>query len=276
MLGFELAPAEPPALFELRAADGTLPFFLDSPHPQYLPDSEEFVFLNMDLRLTEAFAQRLGVPELAGAAIGSADVRTRLAAPPAPLPRRAGCVPDLTGDVDVELTGITALFETLHDSERVALAPAVDLHNIGPGSVEWYRPIEPDGGGGPGVVGPHPFLVMNLYRFADGVMQQIGRADVKHAFFAANSNCPCPGAQILYAGCSDLYSAVTNFNRINLAPRHEVTASTGAWQSTGSHFDGDPVDNMRDHFGEGSDHPDPFEHRLTIASQDLLTSGARY
>ena len=44
----------------------------------------------------------------------------------------------------------------------------------------------------------------------------------------------------------------------------------------GSHFDGDQVDNVRSHHGEGASHPDDFEHRLTVASQDLLTAGARY
>ncbi len=280
MHDFELAPAAAPAsgstLFELRAADGAVPFFLDSPHPQYLAELGQFVFLNMDLRLTESFARRLGVPQLAGAALGSADVRSGLAAPPGPAPGGVACVPDFEGDVDVELTGITGLTPVYHDDDRVAMAPAVDLHNIGPADVEWYRPIEPDGFGGPGIVGPHPFLVTSLFRLADGVMQQIGRADVKHAFFAANSGCECMGAQILFAGCSDLYGANTNYNRMNLAPRDEVTASTGTWLSNGSHFDGHPVDDFRHHQGEGSSHPDPFEHRLTAAADDLLTAGARY
>jgi hypothetical protein len=54
-----------------------------------------------------------------------------------------------------------------------------------------------------------------------------------------------------------------------------LTAATGDWISTGSHFDGSPVDNSRDHGGE-SDHPDPFEHRLTATVADLSTPGARY
>jgi hypothetical protein len=274
LAGFELRPGPAPTLFELHTADGAVPLILDSPHPQLLAAAGELAFLNMDLRLTSAFARRLGVPRLAGAAIGSADVRLRLAA----VPEADGgvCVPDVTGDVDVELTGISSLTEAYHDSQRMAMAPAVDLRNNGPGDVEWYRPIVPDGGGDPAVVGPHPFLAMSFYRLVDGVMRQIGRADVKHAFYAANSGCPCPGDQVLFAGCSDLYSAVTNYNRINLAPRHEVTASTGVWQSHGSHFDGEPVDDTRDHFGEGLAHPDPFEHRLTVAAEDLLTDGAQY
>jgi hypothetical protein len=285
VLGFELVPAADGAwgspLFELRAADGAVPFLLGDPHPQLLARSADFVFLNMDLLLSEDFARRLGTPQFAGAAIGSADVRTRLDTTFVPV--RASCESNVGEDgldVDVELTGITGLVEVHHTSDRVAMAPAVNLHNRGTSDVEWKRPIFPDGGSdpviNPEIVGPHPFLVMSFYRLADGVMHQIGRADVKHAFFAANTGCACPGAQVLFVGCSDLYQAVTNYNRVNLAPREEVTAATGAWQSSGSHFDGDPVDNRRDHLGEGGSHPDPFEHRLTVASEDLVTAGARY
>ena len=82
LAGFELRPGPAPTLFELHTADGAVPLILDSPHPQLLAAAGEFAFLNMDLRLTAAFARRLGVPRLAGAAIGSADVRLRLAAVP--------------------------------------------------------------------------------------------------------------------------------------------------------------------------------------------------
>jgi hypothetical protein len=276
VLEFTLAPAAEPALFELQAADGSTPFFLDSPHPQHLPAAGEFVFLNLDLRLADGFARRLGRPEIGGAAVGSAGVRARLDTPLEASTAGVTCTPQFGVEVDVELDGISGLFEAYHDAERVAMAPSVNLRNIGNHDVAWYRPIEPDGRRDPAVVGPHPFLVMHIYRLADGVLRQIGRSDVKHAFFAANSGCACQGDQILFAGCSDLYSAVTNYNRINMAPRQEVTASTGAWQSSGSHFDGDPVDDFRHHQGEGIDHPDRFEHRLTARAADLLTVGAQY
>ena len=266
---FELAPGREPALFELRAADGTVPFLLTSPHPLHRPGTEEFVFLNMDLLVSETLATRLGVPELGGITVGTADVRTRLAGP---LPRGVVCTPDYAGDVDVRLTRITNLFEAHHDTERVAMAPAVELENVGQADVEWYRPIEPDGGGG--AAGPHPFLTMSLYRLADGVLRQIGRGDVKHAFFATNDGCDCEGAQILFDGCLDEYGAGTNSNRINLAPRREVNASTGSWQSLGSHFDGAPLDDVRSHYG--TDHTDPFEHRLTAQAAELLIPGAEY
>ena len=278
--GFVLGPAGEAvpgeALFELRAADGAVPLWLSQSHPQVLADRGEILLLNMDLRLSESFARRLGRPEAAGASVGSADVRATLAQP---LTRgNVPCEDNLADelDVDIELTLIGGLTEVHHDAERVAMAPYVELYNIGPSDVAWYRPIPPDGVFPYNEVGPHPFLAISFYRLADGAMRQIGRADVKHAFFAANSLCECAGSQILYAGCYDLYQATTNYNRVNLGPRHEVTASTGAWQSLGSHFDGSPVDDERSHHGEGASHPDPFEHRLVVAAEDLNVPGARY
>ena len=62
LVGFELVPASDGAwettLFELRAADGSVPFFLDAPHHQLLPGLGQLVFLNMDLRLSEELARR--------------------------------------------------------------------------------------------------------------------------------------------------------------------------------------------------------------------------
>ena len=79
---------------------------------------------------------------------------------------------------------------------------------------------------------------------------------------------------MLYPGCQDTYGTSTNENRFQLGPRDELTASTGAWERVGSHFDASPVDDVRDHGGE-SDH-DSFEHRLVLREADLVTPGAQY
>jgi hypothetical protein len=47
-----------------------------------------------------------------------------------------------------------------------------------------------------------------------------------------------------------------------------------SWTSLGSHFDGIPVNDYRDHGGD-ADH-DSFEHRLVVIEPDLQTPGARY
>ena len=107
-----------------------------------------------------------------------------------------------------------------------------------------------------------------------GCSSRSAAADLKHTFFATNTACPCPGGQILYAGCEDLYGISTNLDRTNLAPRDEIDALTLAWTSLGSHFDGLPVDDFRHHGGDAVH--DAFEHRLVVMEPDLQTSGARY
>ncbi|MCP4202735.1 MAG: hypothetical protein GY769_12470 [bacterium] len=284
LLGFELHPGLPPNAFELRASDGSLVFVLDNPHPQPNSDGSEFLFLDMDLRFSGQLAERLGRPELEGLAVGEAHVRTRRKAraqvpthePLSGAEAGAGlCAPDFNGPVDVLLESMSSVSETFHDSQRVALAPAVRLQNVGTADVPWYRSIAPDGWGSFTVVGQHPFLVMHLYRLADGRIEQIGRSDAKHAFFSGNTPpCDCQADQVLFNDCTDLYGASTNANRKFLAPREEITASTGAWTSTASHFDGPLPDDLRGH--DEADHLDPFEHRLSAAIADLQTPGAEY
>lgn len=272
----ELAPSTIGGVMDVVSPDGLRAFFLDSPHPRHLAESGEYLFLNMDLRISEALALRLGEPRWAGLAIGAAHVRTRVAEGQKEA-QRAACVPTPGGFVDVELTAMSGVFAVDFDSERVALAPSVKLANVGTADVEWFQPIAPDETAGFSGVGPHPFLSMGLYRMADGAFQQIGLSDLKHAFFSANSDCACPPDQILFPGCTDTYGASTNWNRIHLGPRDELTAATGHWESLGSHFDGAPADDFRSHEGEGgAHHPDGFEHRLTARVEDLSTPGARY
>ena len=106
------------------------------------------------------------------------------------------------------------------------------------------------------------------------MLEQIGRADLKHTFFATNTACDCPGGQILYAGCEDLYGISTNSIARTSRRAARSTRFTLAWSSLGSHFDGLPVDDFR-HHGGNSAHDD-FEHRLVVREPDLQTPGARY
>ena len=273
LAGFELRPSPDLYSFELRATDGSVVFVLDYPHTRYIPESGRLVFINMDLRIAHELAVRLGRPDLEGMTVGEGHVITEVVEG-GTLPGGAACIPDFTGDVDVELTVLDKLFEISHDSERVAMAPSAELGNVGTADIAWFQSIAPDSYGGQSTLGQHPYLLMQLYRLSDGVLQQIGRSDLKHAFFAVNSGCPCQPDQVLYAGCADLYSTTTNAWRSRLAPRDELTSSTGDWTSLGSHFDGSPVDDFRDH--DEGDHPDPFEHRLTATTNDLLTPDASY
>ena len=271
--GFELRPSPELYTFEVRASDGSVVFVLDYPHTRYIPESGRMVFINMDLRIAHELASRLGRPDLEGLTIGEGHVITEVVEG-GTLPGGGGCVPDFTGEVDVELTGLDKLSEVFHDSERVAMAPSAELGNVGTADIEWFQSIAPDDYAGYSTLGQHPYLIMHFYRLSNGVLQQIGRSDLKHAFFSANLNCPCPADQVLYKGCFDLYGTNTNAWRSRLAPRAELISSTGDWTSLGSHFDDVPVDDYRDH--DEGDHPDPFEHRLTATTDDLLTPGASY
>ncbi|MFQ5524629.1 MAG: hypothetical protein ACE5GX_00075 [Thermoanaerobaculia bacterium] len=286
LVGFELHPGLPPNAFEMRAVDGSLVFVLDNPHIQQSADGKEVLFQNMDLRLSGQLAERLGRPELEGLALGEAHIRAgvtnrEIDGSSAPGISRAGgtCVPDYGGPVDVLLESMTSVDEAHCDATRVALAPAVRLQNVGTADVKWFRSIAPDGTAPLNVVGQHPFLVMHLYRTFNGRIEQIGRSDVKHAFFSANTPpCDCQWDQVLFNDCTDLYGAGTNSNRRYLAPREEVTASSTdwatTWNKTGSHFDGPPPDDLRGH--DDGDHADGFEHRLTAPVADLTIPGASY
>jgi hypothetical protein len=271
--GFELRPSPELYSFELRATDGSVVFVLDYPHTRYIPESGRLVFINMDLRIAHELALRLGRPDLEGLTVGEGHVITEVVEG-GTVPGGSACIPDFNGQVDVELTGLDKLFEVFHDAERVAMAPSAELGNVGTADIEWFQSIAPDSYGGQSTLGQHPYLIMHLYRSSGGVLQQIGRSDLKHAFFSANLDCPCPADQVLYTGCLDLYSTSTNAWRSRLAPRDELTSSTGDWTSLSSHFDGSPIDDFRDH--DEGDHPDPFEHRLTATTDDLLTPGASY
>lgn len=275
LINFELRAATAPTAFEIFDAYGRRWFQLTHAHPYLNPHDAELRVLNMDMILAPEFARLLGRPELTGTFIGTVDVVMNVDVPDDYDFSRGQCSGDFQGIVDVSLTSIGTLNQFAREAGvRVAMAPTASLRNDGTADVRWFRAIEPDGGVGPEEIGQHPFLLMHFYRISAGIIEQLGRSDVKHAFFSVNSGCACPGAQILYVGCGDTYGSGTNVNRFYLAPREELTASKGDWDSLGSHFDAIPVDDFR-HHGGNSVHDD-FEHRLVVDEPDLQTAGALY
>ena len=271
--GFRLVAAAPPHVLELRDAHGSRWFWVGRPHVRLAPDHLSLSYA--DLMLAPELAAWLGRPELDGQYVGVLDLELALV-PAAPAARAqgdgllGGCAGDFTQPVDLVLVQTSGLTQAAREpGVRVAIAPGATVRNLGPGDVPWFRAIAPDS-----PLGAHPFLALHFYRLANGVLEQVGRADLKHTFFATNDACPCPGGQILYAGCDDFYGIGSNLDRTHLAPRSEIDARTLAWTSLGSHFDGVPVDDFRDHGGD-ADH-DAFEHRLVVREPDLQTAGARY
>jgi hypothetical protein len=243
--------------------------------PQAVLTSDWLAIESADVLIAPDLATLLGRPDLAGNYIGVFDAQISFAsasstsAMGAAVAGGAACVGDFSLPADLEMTILTGLSQAVREpGGRIAMAPSATLVNNGPGDVQWYRAIAPSS-----PVGPHPFLVLNFYRLSGGVLEQIGRADVKHAYFAVNDVCGCTPGHIFYAGCEDVYGINTNLDRFNLAPRGEVNALAASWASLGSHFDGTPVDNTRNH--GGTDHDD-FEHRLVVREPDLQTAGARY
>jgi len=280
---FEVTGAAPPSLFAIRARTGETVFLAESFHPMFDSDRSHILFRNASLKISSWLAGELGRSELVGVTIGGFELFARVAGSPEIL-QACGKSVDMVSPVDVDLTSISNLNEwALEPGVRVAMAADAALFNNGPGTVEWYRAIDPDG-----PVGAHPFLVQQLYRIdADGTFRQIGQSDVKHAFYAVNwpgdSACAGCGGQLLYAGCSDTYSNQNNANRQYFGPRSEVSTHPeewpSRWTSRGSHFDAfgatppDDNDDYRSHFG--ADH-DTFEHRLQVIESDLGVAGARY
>ena len=276
LAGFELRPGNDPMVLELFDATDARWLVLENPQPVW---REGVLFLeNVDVTLAPELADRLGRPLLAGSFVGEAHLQlppesgSQHAAASGSAP--AGpCDEVYTEDRDVSLIDVGQVTQVAREpGGRVAITFAAALRNEGTSTIEWKRAIEPDGSAAN--VGEHPFLALHFYRIADGRIRQIGRSGVKHAFFSANTGCSCAGAQFIYAGCEDLYSAATNRNQQFLAPRDEVTASTGGWTRVGSHFDGTPVDDFRHHHGD-VDHDD-FEHRLVVDEAELLAGGTYY
>ncbi|MCB1606621.1 MAG: hypothetical protein KDI71_06555 [Xanthomonadales bacterium] len=213
----------------LRVVDGggAVWFDLDHLHFHLLGQSDEFRAWNIDIRISQALAQRLGQPLAEGEYLGQAELLTRF--------RQTGPIGDdpeycqpirwpgtlidsgnPDGDryeADVTLNGeflnnltVNALrCETETRAcdgpggvdARMVIAPSAELrntNNLNTAAIPWYRKFS-------GVFPPygndqHPFLVWNIYRIEDGGkrLRQVGRSAVKHAYLTANSGCGggCP------------------------------------------------------------------------------------
>lgn len=139
--------------------------------------------------------------------------------------------------------------------------------NIGTENVPWLAPMDED----------HPFIAYSLYRLKNDRIEQLGRSWVKHTFFVNGASlcgiCSDSGGTYLAVNCSDTYSNSANSNQFYLGPREEVDPYTGLWEACGSHFDGVPVDCLRNH---GSTGHGPLDHRMVVNDTDLGNADATY
>lgn len=95
--------------------------------------------------------------------------------------------------------------------------------NIGDHPLDWYANSP-----------AHPVIAQHMYRIHDGRIEQIGLSSVVHTSFALQSNTcgfctPFPTAQELGVGCSSPNSVGHNASQLNLGPRFEINAATGAF-----------------------------------------------
>ncbi len=169
-------------------------------------------------------------------------------------------------------------------SARVYFAPSASLQNIGSADVPWNDWIN---AGYSAPLAPynnrqHPLLTWSLYRVdADGSIDQIGRAGVKHAWYSTNVSCGCSGGHVLWAapntvglvGCSDTYGASNNDETRRLGPRSEIIPKDAIWGRCGSLWDPACSGVAIDH---GLNAP---AHRMMVRESDLAPAanpGAQY
>jgi hypothetical protein len=151
------------------------------------------------------------------------------------------------------------------------LAPSAELENVGTANVPWFSKFT-------NLASPirdqHPFLIWQAMRVRNGILEPLGRSDLKHAFLTINSGCEpgaCTAGNTLGLGCADVYGVSTNDSVGSLAPRPEVSAFTGNWNhcfGVGTHFDTNG-DCSQDFFGSGEN---SFTHGLKVAESDFGTA----
>jgi hypothetical protein len=283
----ELRPGKKASSLELLDASGVA--LLATADAQWELDAGRGLlrYMNADLRILPAFARRLGDARYAGVTLGvlALDATLRVGpVPPRPQVAAGAAAPppcgDWSGVVDVALVDMSSISPgstgVVNGRPIVVVLPSAELENVGTANVPWYSKFT--NLGQPPYDDQHPFLVWQMVRASAGVLEPIGRSDLKHAFQSGNTGCDpgaCTDPHILGLGCADFYGTSTNNSIAFLAPRAEVTASTGIWAHCGgipTHFDTNG-DCIQDYFGSGEN---SFTHGMKVAETDLAVSGAAY
>jgi len=281
-------------VFQLLDRSGTAWATLDHGHYELVDEDTALELRHANLSMTASMAELIGRPTLAGQVFGVVHLRTPVVSAGSQDADRGTvqCTvdaanwptdPDFEADVALTAMNASGRFDPVHflrcqdcngtSGGPVVIAPNAKLRNIGTADVPWWRqfsdPQPPYGND------QHPLLVWNLYRLdGRGQFEQIGVSGVKHAFFAVNTNCPCPGGNILWTGCEDTYSAGNNDWGLYLGPRDEIVPSDALWGRCRSLFDPDCQGLQTNQSPE-----DAFENRMQVLERDLdpgLNPDARY
>ena len=261
----------------LLAPDGRPLFEGDYMHFKVDRQAGTIRMFNIDLRLTPDAARLLGDQRYAGVAIGVLELTAPVAIPRGSVETPNGACSNPNWGApnnDVALINIGSVQQMARlgtfPTGQIAVAPSATLKNVGSTEVPWYGKFS--GTFPPYNNDQHPQLVWNMYRIANGAVEQIGVSPLKHAFLTVNSNCGCPSGNILWVTCEDTYGTGTNDSLNDLGPRDEVTAHTGVWDRCGSIFDPDcnGVQNSP------PPRTGPMDRRMAVLESDLQIPGAVY
>ncbi len=274
--GLQLRRGPGERTFVLEDAQGQAWFEADHMHFTVDREGRQVRLFNMDVRLTTGGARVLGDTRYEGLAVAVMELTA-----PVGIPKGSVEVPDGScttpnwglPDADVALKDISSVQQMARDTTapvRVAVAPSAVLRNAGTTDVPWYGKFS--GNFPPYNNDQHPFLVWNMYRLANGVLEQVGVSPLKHAFLTINSVCGCSSGNILWVNCEDTYGTGTNDGTSSLGPRSELLPSIGYWQRCGSIFDTncDGVQNS------APPRATLMDRRMAVLESDLQAGGTYY
>jgi len=236
-----------------------------------------------NLLVSKEFANALGRPSDAGAAVGKisigatmqpVEVQTivngelRSVVMPPLQGAAGGETPTLVPGPDVIVGALPEMAQYGSNGNFVGLGIGTTSCNNGDQPLHWFALPQTD----------HPVIPQNFYRMSGGTnnndrFEQIGQSWLKHAFLALEGNdcnfgcntSGCTTGSNLCPGCSDPYGSSLNASQGGIGSRAWVNPFTGNYPSTANNHNG------HSHTGTS--------HRVTVATSDLDPSqnpGATY
>ena len=215
-------------ILDIVSGDGKVWLYSDSLMFQLSDNDRELAVKSANIRMTAAFANRIGVPEAAGWNLGDIAMNTQIFVQGNDLAPNRVCTPYPYPDVAVpgvpgavykadlfmqatqyDPTGCQGCDGPGGGDGIASVAPNSTLrNNVNDGSLQQTISNDPLGTSSAlytanvawyamftGINEPygndqHPYLIWNMYRTnPDGSIEQIGRSGVKHAFLTVNANC---------------------------------------------------------------------------------------
>ncbi len=270
--------------FDLAVRDsntGFTFFNIEGHQYDYNPVAHSLAISNGRLLISKQFANALGRPTDAGAAVGTVSIGAAMQ--PIEITQVANGQPQTmvmpplqhtfspetstNPGPDVIVGNIEDVDQQGNNTTQVGLAIGTDSCDIGDQPVDWFALPNTD----------HPVVPQNLYRMAGGAdnterFEQIGQSWMKHTFEALEesvcSTCNTSGCQTgthLCPGCSDPYVSSLNGDQGSIGSRAWINPFTGSFPSTANNHNGHVHDGV--------------SHRILVNMTDLNTTqnpGATY